>query len=292
MPPLMPIKPLGAATFLSHGLKLPTSATWKQPSGDPHAGQYRDSLKPSQRIGVPSLIPPWFMPQNNNKLFQGACDDVGGAFKEVHDTMIDAVKFAHNLWRLEASITGLNIMGPVAVGPPGCLKGSKLEPKIKTFPGCAAWMGNKAKWRDAIAKGVSDSFKKWQDMVTVPGLPWYPAFAAFPGPMAPPMPNVPMPLISCPSAMSAQIMAPQAMRSAMGRALDRGLKQEDKDKQYDALFNAVATVLSTAFSIWLPSQMIIGVLGKGPIPTFAPPVVPVGPVMGGNDVRVPGHLAT
>ena len=151
MPPLMPIKPLGAATFLSHGLKLPTSATWKQPSGDPHAGQYRDSLKPSQRIGVPSLIPPWFMPQNSNKLFQGACDDVGGAFKEVHDTMIDAVKFAHNLWRLEASITGLNIMGPVAVGPPGCLKGSKLEPKIKTFPGCAAWMGNKAKWRDAIA---------------------------------------------------------------------------------------------------------------------------------------------
>jgi len=39
----------------------------------------------------------------------------------------------------------------------------------------------------------------------------------------------------------------------MGRALDRGLKQEDKDKQYDALFNAVATVLSTEFSIWLPS---------------------------------------
>ena len=84
--------------------------------------------------------------------------------------------------------------------------------------------------------------------------------------------------------MAGQIMAPQAMRSAMGRALDRGLKQEDKDKQYDAQFNAIATVLSTAFSIWLPSQMIIGVLGKGPIPTFAPPVVPVGPVSTFNKV--------
>ena len=34
----------------------------------------------------------------------------------------------------------------------------------------------------------------------------------------------------------------------------------------------------------------IYVLGKGPIPTFAPPFVPVGPVMGGDNIAAPGHL--
>ncbi len=255
-------------------------------SGDPEAGQYGDSLEPSERIGVPSLIPPWFMPQNNNTYFQEACDDVGGTFKEVHDTMIDAVKFAHNLWRLEASITGLNIMGPVAVGPPGCLKGSKIEPKIKTFPGCAAWVGHKAKWRDAIAKGVSDSFKKWQDMVTVPGLPWYPAFAAFPGPMAPPMPNVPTPLIACPSAGMAKMTTPM-LKNAMCDAFDL----DDPDDHFGALAMAIGTAVGTAFLAWLPMQQCMNVMGKGPIPTFAPPYVPVGPVVGGDNLPIPGHLA-
>jgi hypothetical protein len=32
------------------------------------------------------------------------------------------------------------------------------------------------------------------------------------------------------------------------------------------------------------------VLGKGPIPTFAPPFVPVGPVVMGDNIAVPGHL--
>ena len=32
------------------------------------------------------------------------------------------------------------------------------------------------------------------------------------------------------------------------------------------------------------------VLGKGPVPSFAPPYVPVGPVVGGDNIAVPGHL--
>ena len=75
----------------------------------------------------------------------------------------------------------------------------ELESDIKNAPMVASFDGNKKKHRDAVAKGVSKCYKDWQDQVTVPGLPWYPAFAAFPGPMAPPMPNIPVPLIACPS---------------------------------------------------------------------------------------------
>lgn len=291
MPPINPIKILGNIMFLSHGLKLPTE--FKKPQGDPKAKQYGDAFKPADRVATPNLIPPWFMPaETPNKYYQDTCDKIGQDFKDFHDKMLDAVKFSHTMWKLQAKFKDLKVMGPCAIGTPGCLDGPELESNIKNAPMVAAMTGNMAKHRDAVAAGVSKCFKKWQDKVMVPGLPWYPAFAAFPGPMAPPLPNIPMPLIACPSAMMTEIIMPSSMKSAMGDALDGDLKKKDKDKQYEALHDAIATVLSLAFLMWLPQQQIMLVLGKGPIPTFAPPYVPVGPVLMGDNLAIPGHLMT
>ncbi len=289
MPPLNPIKILGNLKFLSHSLKLPVQ--FKKPQGSPAGKQYGDAWKPEDHVAVPKLIPPWFMPAEvPNKAYQETCDTIGGNFKDFHDAMIDAVVFAHNMWKLQAKFTGLQVMAVSAIGKPGCLDGPELEPLIKNAPTCAAFTGNKQKHRDAVAKGVSKCFKSWQGQVTVPGLPWYPAFAAFPGPMAPPMPNIPMPLITCISAKMSDIITPNALASAMDDALDGGLKDKDPDKQYAALHDGIATVLALAFLMWLPSQQVMLVLGKGPIPTFAPPYVPVGPVVGGDNLPIPGHL--
>jgi len=126
----------------------------------------------------------------------------------------------------------------------------------------------------------------------VPGLPWYPAFAAFPGPMAPPMPNVPVPLIACVSSKMTRIMVPSQMKDEMINALDSGIKQDDPDKQHEALFDAIATALALAFTMWLPSQQVMLVMGYGNIPTFAPPYVPVGPVMNGQNLPTPGVFLT
>jgi hypothetical protein len=231
---------------------------------------------------MPSEIP--------NKYHQESCDKIGKAYKDFHDSMIDAVGFAHNMWKLQAKFKDLKINAVTALGTPGCLDGPELESLIKNAPMCASFTGNMAKHRDAVAAGVSKCFKKWQDKVMVPGLPWYPAFAAFPGPMAPPMPNIPMPLITCPSAMMTEICMPTSMAKAMDDALDGGLKQKDKTKQFEALHDAIATVLSLAFLMWLPQQQVMLVMGKGPIPTFAPPFVPVGPVLMGDNLPIPGHL--
>lgn len=284
------IKVAGGAKFLSHGLKLP--ANWENPSGDPAADHYGKCLKPEEKVAIPSLIPPWFMPANMNKVHQKSCDEIGKNFKDFHDTMLDAIAFAHNMWKLQAKFKDLKIMAVSAIGAPGCLDGPELESLIKNAPMCAAMTGNMQKHRDAVAKGVSKCFKDWQDKVTVPGLPWYPAFAAFPGPMAPPMPNVPTPLVACPSAMMTAMATPMSMKSEMDSALDGGMKDKDPTKQYEALHDAIATVVSAAFMIWLPSQQVIGVMGKGPVPSFAPPYVPVGPVVGGDNLPIPGHLAT
>jgi hypothetical protein len=290
MPGISPIKILGNLKFYGAGLKLPTSATWKQPQGDPAAKQYTDGIGKDKAVGVPTLIPPWFAPQNTHKYHQDTCDKIGKEFKDLHDNMLDAVAFSLDMWKLQAKFKDLQVMAVCAIGAPGCLDGPELESNIKNAPMCAAWSGNKAKYRDAVAKGVSKAFKSWQGQVMVPGLPWYPAFAAFPGPQGPPMPNVPMPLITCVSAMMADIVSPMTMKQNMIDALDGGLKNDDKDKQHEALFDAIATVLSMAFLMWLPSQMVNLVMGKGSIPTFAPPFVPVGPVMGGDNIAAPGHL--
>jgi hypothetical protein len=289
MPPLNPIPILGNLMFFSKQLKLPVE--FKKPQGDPDGNHYSDAFKPEDRVAVPTLIPPWFMPAEiPNKYYQDSCDKIGQNFKDFHDKMIDAVKFAHNMWKLQAKFKDLKINAVTALGTPGCLDGPELESLIKTAPMCAAMTGNMAKHRDAVAKGVSKCFKNWQDQVTVPGLPWYPAFAAWPGPMAPPMPNIPMPLITCISAKMSDIITPTQMAKEMNDALDGGLKDKDKDKHYEALHDAIATVLSLAFLMWLPMQQVMLVMGKGPIPTFAPPYVPVGPVVMGDNLPIPGHL--
>ena len=291
MPGISPIKILGNVKFLSNQLKLPAQ---KAPSGK--TGWSKKVFKDRDQVtgemtNAPKVIPPWFMPQEPGyKYHQQSCDEVGQSFKDFHDAMLDAVQFSHNMWKLQAKFKDLKIMAVSAIGTPGCLDGPELESNIKNAPMVASFTGNMAKHRDAVAKGVSKAFKNWQDQVTVPGLPWYPAFAAFPGPMAPPMPNVPMPLITCISAKMTDIIMPDTMTKEMDDALDSGLKDKDPEKHYHALHDAIATVLSLAFLMWLPSQQVMLVLGKGQIPTFAPPFVPVGPVVGGDNLAIPGHL--
>ena len=289
MPPLMPTKILGALVFSSKFLRLPVD--WEQPEGDPDAPQYADALAPPERFGIPTQIPPWFFPHNMNKYHVASCNAIGGEFQKFHDTMIDAVVFAHTMWKLQANFKDLKINAVTAVGSTGCLAGPELESLIKNAPMCAAFTGNAKAYRDAVAKGVSKCFKDWQDKVTVPGLPWYPAFAAFPGPVAPPMPNVPTPLIACPSAKMSDITTPDTMKKEMVKALAKGVKKKDPDKHHEALFEAIATVLSMAFLAWLPMQMVMLVMGTGNIPSFAPPFVPVGPVVNGQNLPIPGHLA-
>jgi hypothetical protein len=291
MPGISPIKILGNLKFFSSQLKLPTKGAAS--GSKAWSSKYHDDRHSPDMGAAPQTIPPWFMPQRPGfKYHQESCDKVGKDFKDFHDAMCDAVQYSHQMWKLQAKFKDLKVMAVSAIGAPGCLDGPELESNIKNAPMVASFSGNMKKHRDAVATGVSKCFKKWQDKVMVPGLPWYPAFAAFPSPMAPPMPNIPVPLIMCPSAMMTEIIMPSSMTSAMDDALDSGLKDKDPDKQYHALHDAIATTLSLAFMLWMASQMVMLVLGKGPVPSFAPPFVPVGPVVGGDNIATPGHLMT
>lgn len=281
MPGLQVIKTLGALKFYSHGLTLPDD--WAPPDHGHDSEQFGDVYGPDERICIPRVIPPWFRPAEPLKTFQEICDTLGADFKDFHDRMCDAVVFSHQMWKLQAKFQNVIIAGPVATGPPGCLTGPALESNIKNAPMCVAMIGYMAKYRDAVAKGVSECFQQWQLQVTVPGLPWYPPYAALPPGPAPPVPNIPMPLIACVSSGLTMITTAPPMAQAMKRNLH---VERDNDAQIDALFDAIATTLSMAFMTWLPSQQVMMVLGAGSAAGF-----PVGPVVGLNQ-STPGHLIT
>ncbi len=264
--------------FLAKTIGIPVD--WSAPGA-----QFSDAFELSELITPPTApAPPFlFREQSLNKYHVDSATDIGKKFDKYIEGICGAICTGMDMWRMLAKFQNIIIAGPVAVGPPGCLSGPTMESFIMISAPIAT--PQELKYSKAISKAISDKWKEWQDMVMVPGLPWYPAFTAFPGAMAPPMPNVPMPLITCPSPMMSGLMPP-ALKSAMKDNLG-----ESDALHHEELFEAIATGFFTVFMMWVAQQMVMNVLGKGQIPTFAPPFVPVGPVVGGDVLSIPGHLA-
>ena len=200
------------------------------------------------------------------KLPTGARTDADVAARAVLNGTPKAVDF----WKMRARFSGISVMAVQAIG--GRLEGPPLgglfqvpaqAPAVQTLV-------------PAFVNGVAAAWDRWAASVKVPGLPWYPAFAAFPMAMAPPMPNIPTPLIALwfdPSPMLPQNLV-TAIRTGLGaHANDPGAAQA---------VDRFTREFAAKFYQWLAAAQVTLVLGKGPIPTFAPPYSPVGPVVGGT----------
>ena len=57
-----------------------------------------------------------------------------------------------------------------------------------------------------------------------------------------------------------------------------------------AVCNAIGSALQHTFQTWLATTQVTNIMGTGPVPTFAPPYSPVGPVIGGVGTMIPGGL--
>lgn len=188
-----------------------------------------------------------------------------------------AIALAFASWQAGATLTGVQIMAVTATG--GKLSGPPLEGLIK-----ASAPAGHAVLNNAIAAGVHNQMKQFEQGVKVPGLPWYPTFAAFPGPVAPPMPNAPTPLMTIAAGGAAALKGDQ-VRNAIVQKLPT-----PRPPGSEQVAGAVAAALEAAVVMWLASTMVTNVMGSGSVPTFAPPYVPVGPVVGGLGNMVPGGL--
>ena len=167
------------------------------------------------------------------------------------------------------------VNGPTAIGKPGVLKSRyTFQGKIHSALRAGGASTTIAKAWDRAFK---ESWEEWARKVMIPGLPFYPAFTAFPGPKAPPMPNVPMPLTTMPSSGIAAMSPPKLSQKVLSK-----LGSKAKLPTVQNAVQSFANMLGGRFALCLKGCQMTSVMGSGPVPTFAPPAVPVGPVVNGT----------
>jgi hypothetical protein len=191
------------------------------------------------------------------------------------DQISGAIHSAWATWQSSAVLVGVMINGPSATG--GSVVGPPWAPLILAHsPVSPAGL----KLSQNVASGLGGAWLQLTASMSVPGLPWYPAFAALPSPVAPLTPNIPSPIATL--TMASPVVSRDSLKNAIV-AMHPGASSSDRN-----LYEALADAFEQAFHMWQVSTMVTNVLGTGPIPTFAPPYVPMGPVVGGVGVMTPG----
>jgi hypothetical protein len=188
----------------------------------------------------------------------------------VVDKLCAAVADAWTQWKLQAAMT--NVVINAVTAAEGEIVGPPVGPLVLNLTRASS--DAEAQAAGALAGTLGEAFTRWQKSVKIPGLPLYPTFGAFPAPVAPPTPNVPIPLVAFTSEITAFT------------GLDRRVAAQNPTAATAA--RAVALAFAAVFPLWLAQTMVVGLLGHGPVPSFAPPNVPVGPVVGGKVLPVPG----
>jgi hypothetical protein len=266
---------LARLKFMSFALKVPTN--WSDPQGDPQGDQYKNAFKDDEKMAVPGM-PPLFQPATMNKYHVDAQKmHIAKIGKFIDDTM-SAIASAWGQWQQTATMTGILINAVTASA--GTVVGMPWTPLIlasgpKSTP-------NEMKYTNVIAKVIGTSWQTFQSTIIIPGLPWYPAYAMVPMPLAPPMPNIPVPfaaLTQVPVSISCQVMKTQMIA-------ELGDPQAPFHKE---LFESICDSFEKTYDLWKVSCMVTNVLPLlAPVPTFAPPYVPAGPVVGGTAMMPPG----
>lgn len=257
--------------FMSFNIKVPQN--WRDPSGDA-ADHYSRAFKPEEKATQPGM-PMLFQPASLNKYHTDTqkmhVDKIG----KFIDGICSAICSAWGQWQGLATLVGVVINASTASG--GAVAGPPLQPLILASAPKETPM--LMKYSNVIATVVSTAWLQYTASIKVPGLPWYPAFMAFPGPMAPPMPNVPCPVLT--------LTQVPPIAAAMKQQMV-GMLADPMAPYHSQLFEAICEGFDQCFKLWQASTMVTNVQGTGPVPTFAPPYVPVGPVLGGLGTMPPG----
>lgn len=260
------MKQLARQKFMSFKIVVP--AGWKKPEGQ--AGeQYDQSFKEHEKVTEPGS-PPLFLPATLNKLHTDTQKMMIAAYGKFIDDICDAICAAWGQWQSAAALVGVVINGPTASG--GQITGPALGPLILA-------QAKKDPFSNAVANALGTAWQAYTASVKVPALPWYPAFAALPGPIAPPTPNVPMPLASL--AQNPAVLATAATKAQMVAVL-----ANPNASHHAQLFESIAHAFEQSYNQWKVSTMVTNVLGTG-----AAAGGMGGPVVGGVGTMPPGGFA-
>ncbi len=116
-----------------------------------------------------------------------------------------------------------------------------------------------------------------------------PQLAAFPGPAAPPIAGRGAFALSQGNSAGESGLRANILLPKLSGALRSNLKPGTGAKE---AIEQVAIWVDTSFQEWTRLAQVNGIAlqGRGPVPMYAPPYVPVGPVVMGDNLSVPGHV--
>jgi hypothetical protein len=265
---------LARLKFTSFNLKVPQN--WKDPQGDPAGDHYGRAFKPDEKASAPGM-PPLFQPASLNKYHTDTQKMHIGKIGAFIDGTCSAICSAWSQWQTAATMVGIVINAVTATG--GQIVGPPWTPLILASAPKSTPM--ELKYSNVIAQVIGTAWLSFTATVKVTGMPWYPAFAAVPSPVAPPAPNIPCPfaaLTQVPMSISCNVLKMQMV----------GQLGDPNAPFHQELFESISDAFEKTYNLWKVSTMVTNVLGTGPVPTFAPPYVPVGPVVGGVGTMTPG----
>lgn len=266
-------KQLAKQMFAAKAIPLPGG--WAKPGN-----QFEDAFSAAEQVAFPNSPTNLFRESTLNKYHVDTAKDIGKSFEEFIDGTCDAVCDGIDKWMKVTTIAGVIINAVVGILPPGGVIGPPLGPLI--MAGAPKKTPMQLKFSTAIANAFGNAWLTWSMGLT--GQIMYPAFAAVPSPVAPPMPGVPMPLVAFASPGEA-MLAPATLKASMV-----GLFGDPTALHSNDLFDALTQGFTAPFTMFKATTMVQNVLGTGPVPTFAPPFVPVGPVLAGVGTGPPGCL--
>ncbi len=192
----------------------------------------------------------------------------------------EAFRTAANEWIGKARIQGGTVRGPSATLTPGSLVSeTNLEMRmvqLLTHPHVPREIAMD------LAKVLAQAWKEWAAGFQIHLPKAYPTLAAVPGRFAPPTPAAGAPSLSQGNSPGeASLKAPQ-LASRLTSALQMHATKISGTGP-DAAIKSLANWVDASFSEWKAGVKIVGLLGQGPVPTYAPPYVPIGPVVAGEN---------
>ena len=217
--------------------------------------------------------------RTNNVASPSITLNVAGSWNSWGEQAKNAFRGALSKWAADAQILDVVINGPIAAEG-RLISGIDLQNEMKNV-----MSGVPTEVVSAFVGATASAHTQWSGSVKVPALPWYPAFATVAFSEAPPTPNVPSPfasLVQDPSGL---------LPTNLDRAIKTRLGSLAASTGADAAVQAYTAFVGACFTNWISRQQIMLVMGGGPVPTFAPPMVPLAPVVNGRGNQQKGAMA-
>jgi hypothetical protein len=197
----------------------------------------------------------------------------------------DAFRIAVNEWLGKARIQGGTVRGPSAVLTPGSLVSeTNIEMRMVQI------LANSRMPQDIatdLARVLANAWNEWAAgfQIHIPNA--YPSFVAVPGRFAPPKLANEAPLLSQGSSSGEVSLKSPFLANRLATRIQQSPATKLTGGNPQQAMESLAKWVEDSFNEWKNGARIVGLIGKGPVPTFAPPYVPVGPVIGGENVSAP-----